>query len=549
MQLVIVDTAQIQPYIFGSNRLRENLGASWLVAQATQDWAWKHLPEPNNRGPKNNFTDAQIDAPNSALAAEAIYAGGGNFVALIREKDAAENFVRGLSRQVLTDAPGLHLLIDSHPFEWNDSLVLAVRDAFTRLAEQKRMRAQTAPLLGLGITASCQGTGLPAVEWVTPVDTDTGYPASAEICAKLRAVDKANEELENRFATLLKSKFEFPYDLDHLGRSEGEFSHIAIVHADGDSMSERFQACGNSHLKPEDNRKYIDAVRQLSEQVKTNSHSALYNLVDKLIQRIDANQTSITHNPDGHLVAKIEMRENDKSKRRWLPFRPIVFGGDDVTFVCDGRLGLALAAEYLEDFNAANQNLGATACAGVTITKTHYPFARGYALAEDLCQSAKTHRAALADKSACMDWHFALSGLAGDIGEIRRREYRTRAGWLHLRPVNLPEVAENELPPLQSWQATEKFARVFQSKDWMTRRNKAKALRDALRQGETSVKRFRTLYLCKDDQVELLPDGFAAHSQKTEIRKTGWVKLSNDDAHAVYFDALELADWYVPLEK
>jgi hypothetical protein len=29
MQLVMVDTTGIQPYIFGSNRLRENIGASY----------------------------------------------------------------------------------------------------------------------------------------------------------------------------------------------------------------------------------------------------------------------------------------------------------------------------------------------------------------------------------------------------------------------------------------------------------------------------------------------------------------------------------------
>jgi hypothetical protein len=39
MQLVIVDTAQIQTYIFGSNRLRENIGASHLVAEAAEGWA------------------------------------------------------------------------------------------------------------------------------------------------------------------------------------------------------------------------------------------------------------------------------------------------------------------------------------------------------------------------------------------------------------------------------------------------------------------------------------------------------------------------------
>jgi len=34
--LVIVDTTGIQSYIFGSNRLRENVGASFLVHAATE---------------------------------------------------------------------------------------------------------------------------------------------------------------------------------------------------------------------------------------------------------------------------------------------------------------------------------------------------------------------------------------------------------------------------------------------------------------------------------------------------------------------------------
>ena len=36
-----------------------------------------------------------------------------------------------------------------------------------------------------------------------------------------------------------------------------------------------------------------------------------------------------------------------------FPLRPIVFGGDDLTFVCHGRIGLALAARYLQYFEAA----------------------------------------------------------------------------------------------------------------------------------------------------------------------------------------------------
>jgi hypothetical protein len=43
MHLVVVDTAQIQPYIFGSNRLRENIGASHLES-FSNDLIHRNLP-------------------------------------------------------------------------------------------------------------------------------------------------------------------------------------------------------------------------------------------------------------------------------------------------------------------------------------------------------------------------------------------------------------------------------------------------------------------------------------------------------------------------
>ena len=41
--VTVLDTTGIQPYIFGSNRLRENIGASYLVSQATDNWAREAL--------------------------------------------------------------------------------------------------------------------------------------------------------------------------------------------------------------------------------------------------------------------------------------------------------------------------------------------------------------------------------------------------------------------------------------------------------------------------------------------------------------------------
>ena len=91
MELVVTEVSQIQRYIFGSNRMRENVGASYLVTQATEGWALEAFKK---AAPKNNLCkngtaelddNKQIEMDRS-LDAEILYVGGGNFVALFRQK-------------------------------------------------------------------------------------------------------------------------------------------------------------------------------------------------------------------------------------------------------------------------------------------------------------------------------------------------------------------------------------------------------------------------------------------------------------------------------
>ena len=49
-RLVYIDTVSIQEYIFGSNDLKQNIGASELVAQATRDWVFDVLDEMKKGG-------------------------------------------------------------------------------------------------------------------------------------------------------------------------------------------------------------------------------------------------------------------------------------------------------------------------------------------------------------------------------------------------------------------------------------------------------------------------------------------------------------------
>ena len=235
MQLVIVDTAQIQPYIFGSNRLRENIGASHLVAQATGEWALERVPQPNNveDAVTGKLNDKEILKDH--LAAEVLYVGGGNAVILFDGEPRARQFVEVLSRQVLTSAPGLQLVIAQRSFEWVDlpasgkSLAQAVEDLFKTLVKQNRARLTSQPQLGVSVTVPCRATGLPAVDWTPRIKGDdaTVYPASAETLSKIDVTlrhgqpqSAADQRLREMLA--LRDDLAYPVDFDDLGRSEGE---------------------------------------------------------------------------------------------------------------------------------------------------------------------------------------------------------------------------------------------------------------------------------------------------------------------------------------
>jgi hypothetical protein len=564
MQLLIVDTAQIQPYIFGSNRLKENIGASHLVWLATKQWAFEALPKPHNmiKPPAEfkdwDFADVKIEDSNQTVAAEVVYAGGGNVVVLFREKEDADLFERRLSCRVLKDAPGLQLVIVQKAFDWlGKNLKTSITELFRELAKQKNQRALSAPLLGLGVTRRCQSTGLPAVGLVPEADTDEApmRAVSAEISAKLENVAPANQRLKKMFNDTLGETFEFPYQLDHMGRTEEDYSYIAVVHADGDGMGHRLGTIG-ANLS---NRNYINTVRQFSQSLQKAAQAAFSKTVNSLphdmekrvtdnkgefVWKINGNGMLIPSNVGGEELTRIKLRNVNNSQNWWyLPFRPLVFGGDDITFVCDGRFGLALAQIYMMQFERLTENLPegkATASAGIAVVKVHYPFSRAYSLAVDLSKKAKAYHRKIKDEArqiqSCLDWHFALSGLAGDIDEIRKREYellKEDERYLTLRPITLNA---NPIHSHRSWVVVNNGIRSFRSKEWFERKNKLHALQEALRKGKQEVKWF----VQKFNDGRDLPD---IDPSLADMKTSGW-----HGPYCGYFDALELVDWFIPLD-
>lgn len=561
--LLLIDTTQIQEYIFKSNRLRENIGASYLAAQATGPWILECLADTVG---EHNVLDAAAERLDpgrhyeEGLNAEVIYTGGGNGMIVFRKAEQMAEFIKHYSRCLLLQAPGLQVFTADLAFDWEETdqekrMYKHVSRLFDEVAAvAKRKRLPNNPLLGLGVSAACRSTGLPAVAMAPMVqeDPDSVYPVSAEILAKLKAAEPrgekeaslADEQLHERLGLDRQGLYLYPSDFDDMGRSLGEQSYIAVVHADGDRIGQHIKEIG---ADPQlNNRDYISARRDFSDELKRVGRAALLATVHPLLRQLGQDSREgnklIHFNAFGQELGRITLAANKNGSNYYLPFRPLVMAGDDLTFVCDGRLGLALTSDYLAHFQREFEDQF-TASAGVSIVKVHYPFARAYGLAEELSTSAKDYGRDNKDQlqGGCLDWYFTAGGLHAGLEEMRARDYAAADGSLTLRPVALESQRSSALKR-RTWPTVRAGIDAFQdaqrngheAPQWSNRRNKVKALRDALRDGQMATEQFMV-----GTGIKQLP---RVVEETDFFRSDGWYQ-----GQCGYFDALELADLFMPV--
>lgn len=507
--LTIIDVSGIQNYLFGSNRLIHNIGASYLVKQATGDWI-DEIIKPMRQG--GAIESGGVDV-------EIVYCGGGNAVLLFATADLARQFTRQYTRTLLKRAPGLRAVVQHTDFEWGEVLSTVYTQAIKKLAQKKADQTPLSPLLGLSVTAACQYTGLPAVDR-DPTDKDQdgkGKYVSAETNAKIAVRDEARKEFEKDFKNLLKGR-EFVRDFNDFGGHD-EAGYLAVVHADGNGMGKRKDELCQKYSLASDNRRFIDELGNFSKQVNKAGMEALRATLKFAIDWSELNKE------DGKGFLK-----PDK-----VMFVPLVFGGDDVTFVCDDKFGLSLAAIYLREFH--QYEVGGKllhACAGVTVVKNRYPFAQAYNMAEELCKQAKTAVRELERDASALDWHFAVNGAVLPVNQIRPREYTVqKPGDLTIRPLF---VAGEKTPALQSWPAfCHTVSEFTQGKAWKEHHTKVKTLRETLRQGGQATQLFRELLgLPKFPKIEDVLD----------CQETGW-----HGNKCAYFDAIEVMDRFIDIQS
>lgn len=546
--LYLLEVGGIQDFVFSSNNLQVNVGASALVRAITDEWIKQVLAEKktnfldSGEGSGNAFSDAKID--QDSLDAEIIYIGGGNALILFKDTKLIGEFDKELSRRILVHAQGIKLTSDFLEVDLHkDNLRLKNAELHQKLSKKKSAQETHSSLPGLGVSARCVFSGSPASGiWEDP--GRNSRRVSDGVIAKLQYLPLAKTYLDKITQAVVgfdDQKYGFISNFDDFGE-KGVSSYLAIVHLDGNRMGKRIEALGSELSFPNNNRAYLKLLRDFSESCETAAKNALVATLEKLLRSLQMDEQGYfiqqkfdeTGNPLPGKVKQVLPRVNvDLSQ---LPFRPIVFGGDDVTFICDGRLGLSLAKEYLNNYGQQLLEEGISpkrppvGRAGIAITPSHFPFSQGYSLAEELSGNAK--REGNDGTEASLDWHIGKNGIVKPLGAKREQQYKVPSGSLVMRPLKLTNASGYD------FETFDFIVRSFwSSKDWFGRRNKVKALFGVMPEGGRNVASFRTLL-----KLPNLPS-HTSIANLGQVIEEGWY-----GNRCYYFDALEALDFYIPVE-
>jgi hypothetical protein len=474
----ILDVAGVQSYIFSSNKLKENLGASFIIKNIYDH----HLSEVI----KNHFTldtfDIDFWKPSSAddnvppkkdeftlfghyAFFDVCYIGGGNAILFFKSLEDFSGVMKKFTARLLVKAPGVHLIsahIETTPEDIETNFKNQIQALRDQLTCNKNVILPNIFLPRHGFTASCPRTGLSAE--VLEGHNDESMPLSSVSVTKLHQADKTS--FQNEFNDLLhdihnslniseeKRGLTFTDNIENLGQQQnGDDNFIAVVHIDGNQIGNFF-----TEQFKQNNR---NSVRRLSIDLAYRTWCSFSDLIEIILK-----------DENGCLLSK------QNSAEKTLPVRPIIIGGDDITFVCPGKLGIYFAKTFMERFEAQTSRLESgplTACAGIAIAKTKYPFFRAYKMAEALCDSAKKMRKKTGHNGSWLDFHIIEAAKTGDLDQVRENHFQTAQGRLFVKPYPLKIPARSPSKRI-SFSCLAKKARVLKQLPKNKRSDIAKAL-------------------------------------------------------------------------
>lgn len=404
--MVMYDIRDIQKYIFNTNKVRDIIGASLMV----DDLLERGIIECRKKYPD--------------ISMEEQFIGGGNACYLFRSGKDAEVINRALARWTLEKTRSLQLAIAAIPK--SDRYDRDYEELQQEMARVKMRMPKTALMGALPIVVHEAATGLPVSETIQGPEREEYV--SAEVAQKRRSMYESGAASGIKFDDMVDQK--------------EKDSTLAVVHIDGNSMGKRIKKLMENEA---DYDKAMIKMKKISESINTSFKEAFEQMKDCVRKWAE-------HTP------------GEDVKKRYI--REIICAGDDITFVCTGKLALSLVEVFVHALKekvmyftesaekADLEAYGFSVCAGIAYMYSHFPFSEAYQIAEQCCENAKKKAKQEASKvdgiiGNWVDFQVCTDIYSTYLKDSREKNYQLPEGeCLIKRPYYIPYVNE-QYPKLQ----------------------------------------------------------------------------------------------------
>ncbi len=541
--LAMYDIRGIQDYIFRTAKVKDAIGASAIVEDIIEDAMKDAVNKLKNDGEtftydliwydENGVQDFHMGETKDI---QVLYVGGGNAFFLFRDQILCEKINRHMSKYVIETTYSLQLAIAITGYTGN------YKDDYNHIFCEMNQTKET-------MIVSRPLGALPVMD----IDAKTGYPIVSNPEGKWVSIqeEKVEETIRKRKkeedvrAEINRAEKIF----DNYVTQKGTDSTLAVVHIDGNNMGLRIREQIGGFF---DYEEAVNTMRRISYRI---NHS-----YKKVFQQMEHT-----------------FNQSSKPNRQYNVLR-ILTAGDDITYVCNGKLALKTVQYFAEEIanytmdgqitdrpceedkgytypihketdESRLKKFGFSVCAGIAYIHSHFPFYVGYETAEACCESAKKRakegRYCDMENNRVGNWvdfQICKNIQAQNLDEVRQKEYVTANGeHLMLRPYFINTDTDYGMEKQVDYRNTLRQFMTnmsyFQNEKNLPR-SFAKDLRNTYPQGKEAV---NMLYNFLKSRGWKLPDESDDLYWKID-EKAGKI-------YAKWYDALEMMDYYSDITR
>lgn len=419
--LAMYDIRGKQEFIYKSSKIKEIVGASYIIRECFEDHLYPAAEEYTGSGKgifsyKAKHVEEQSDPDRefspegfrrhieAGYIGEVIYDGGGNFFVLYKDVETYREVNKRFYRKLLEGTYSLRVLttyIDNIDFEdYREDQ----KRLYAKHREREREESLIHPINTLPIVQTDYRTSMPLGEMQF-----IGGKREKVSCESKRKYEKYEKVTGDKAG--YDREVEGVRLLDEMITKKGEESLLAVIYIDGNSMGAKVEQCLNGLKKPDGqpDKSYSACVRELRR------------FSDEIQQH--------------YITDRIEDVNSLLGKRG---ARFVIYAGDEVTFICNARNAYKVVKKYLSGLAGSAQGESPrTSCAGIAVFHSHAPFADAYRIAEECCESGKQlMKKEGLEHASLIDFHYCQGAFGTSLEAIRAHEENEQ--------LSTPWLAEGE---------------------------------------------------------------------------------------------------------